>query len=85
MVEILCTHMWNVKTVQWMREGGIKVNDGGNEFNYDVLYCIVRTLVNFTMKPQYHNNRKGPNMIFCHMLSIRNYQCTKLILDQRET
>jgi hypothetical protein len=49
MVEIVRTHMWNVKTVQWMREGGIKVNDGGDEFNCDVLYCIVRTLVNFTM------------------------------------
>jgi hypothetical protein len=49
MGEILCTHMWNVKTVQWMREGEIKVNDGGGEFNYDVLYCIVRTLVNFTV------------------------------------
>jgi hypothetical protein len=28
---------------------GIKVNDGVGEFNYDVLYCIERTLAKFTM------------------------------------
>jgi hypothetical protein len=31
----------------------IKENDGGIEFNYDIL----RTLVNFTVYPQYNNNK----------------------------
>jgi hypothetical protein len=34
---------------EWRR---MKENDGGGEFNYDIL----RTFVNVTMYPQYNNN-----------------------------
>jgi hypothetical protein len=41
MVEILCTYVWKWKNETWnySRNGGKgeKENDGGGEFNYDVL------------------------------------------------
>jgi hypothetical protein len=42
-----------VRTIPGMGEGGMKVNDGGGEFNYDI-----RTYVNVTMYPQHNNNNK---------------------------
>jgi hypothetical protein len=29
--------MRHVETIPWMGRGGIKENDGGGEFNYDIL------------------------------------------------
>jgi hypothetical protein len=42
MVEILCTHVckWKmrpIESISGMVEGWIKKNDGGSEFNYDIL------------------------------------------------
>jgi hypothetical protein len=40
-----------LKLFQEWRGGGIKENDRGGEFNYNI-----RTFVNDTMYPQYNNN-----------------------------
>jgi hypothetical protein len=57
MVEILHTHVgkWrNDACSNYSRNGGkgVKENNGGDEFNYDIL---LRTFVNVTMYPQYNN------------------------------
>jgi hypothetical protein len=44
-----------VEAILRIREGGIKENDGGGEFNYDLF--DTRIFVNATMYPQ-HNNKK---------------------------
>jgi hypothetical protein len=43
-----------IKSITGMGGGGIKENDGGSEFNYDIL---LRTLLDITMYLQ-HNNKK---------------------------
>jgi hypothetical protein len=41
-----------VETIPGMGGGRIKENDGGDEFNYDIL---LELFVNVTMYPQYNN------------------------------
>jgi hypothetical protein len=51
-----------VETIPGMGGGQKKENDGGGEFNYDIL---LSTFVNITMYPQYNNNKinfKNRNM-----------------------
>jgi hypothetical protein len=42
-----------LKLFQEYGEEGLKENDGGSEFNYDIL---LRTFVNVTMYSQHNNN-----------------------------
>jgi hypothetical protein len=44
-----------LKLFQDWRGGGIKENDGGGEFNYDILYEL---FINGTMYLQYNNKNK---------------------------
>jgi hypothetical protein len=45
---------WNLLKLFQEWDQGIKENDGGGEFNYDIL---LRRFVNVTMYLKYHNNK----------------------------
>jgi hypothetical protein len=43
-----------IETLPGIGGGGIKENDGGDEFKYDI-----RTFINVIMYPQYNNNNNN--------------------------
>jgi hypothetical protein len=47
-----------LKLFQEWGKMGIKENNGGGEFNYDIL---LRTFVNVTMYPHHNNNNNNKN------------------------